>query len=150
MFVIGAQIHDLTPDTGSYTQTVAQSLDTTRYYKVVTGEGETDIFPGSIGGTIPVKLNDQSQGGAGIVVTVSSGTLSIMATYPGIGMAQVIEYAEVIEDNTDVRAYVTNWLNPHPVTVQNWPSSYTVTGTVSLSDSTISSLATAIASAING
>lgn len=148
MFVIGATYHDLAPDTGSYTKTVTQSLTTTRYYKVVTGIGETDIFPADTAGTVPVMLNVHGQGGGGVEVSVSGGTLTITANYPGVGPCQVIEYAEVIEGNTDVRAFVTNWLNPHPVEVTNWPSTYTVTGTVSLSSDTISSLASAIASAI--
>lgn len=150
MFVLGATYHDLNPDSGQYTKTVTQSLTITRYYKVVTGIGETDIFPAYTAGTVPVMLNVHGQGGAGVEVSVSGDTLTIRANYPGVGACQVIEYAEVIEDNTDVRAFVTNWLNPHPVEVTNWPSTYTVTGTVSLSSATISSLASAIASAIGG
>lgn len=157
MFIIGATYHDLSPDSGNYTKTVTQTLNNTRYYKVVSGIGETKIFPAATNGTVPVTLNVHSQGGNGVEVSVNDGTLTIVSNYPGIGACQVIEYAEVIEDDTDVRTYVTNWLNPHPVTVQNWPdtynvgnwpASYTVSGTVSLSSETISSLATAIASAI--
>lgn len=121
-------------------------METNRFYQVVTGTATTCIFNASVNGNIPVHLNSKGQGGNGITVSASDGTLSITANYPGLGPAQVVEYANTIENNTDVRSYVTNW--PATYDIGNWPSTYTVTGTVSLSAETISSLATAIASAI--
>ena len=157
MFVLASALYDLTPDAGSYTKSITHTLDSSRYYKVVTGSGETDVFPGSVSGNIPVRLNDHAQGGSSVAVSVSSGTLTIVAAYPGIGPAQVIEYAEVVQSSTSVRTYLTNWPTtydignwPDTYDVGNWPTSYTVTGTVSLSETTISNLASAISTAISG
>lgn len=158
MYILNATFYDLNPDSGEYTKEQTATLDTSRFYKLIFGGGETEIFPGDVDSEIPVNLNVHKQGGSAVECSVADNTLTIKSNYPGLGVAMLLEYADVIQNNTDVRSYVTNWLNPHPVEVTNWPStynvgnwpsSYTVAGTVSLSSDTISSLASAIASAIN-
>lgn len=114
MFVIGATFHSLEPDVGTSEKTVTVPLTSSHYYKVVTGSGETDIFPADVNGEIPVKLNVHSQGGDAVECSLSGGTLTIKANYPWIGFAQVVEYANVLEEDTDVRSFVTNWYEIKP------------------------------------
>ena len=149
MYVIGAQLIGMEPASGLYTSTTNVSLTSGHYYKFVFGAGETEIFPASYSGEIPVILTNQAQGGNGVACTASGGTLTVQCNYPGQGNGMLVEYADVLEADTDVRAYVTNWPDPQNVYVTNWPSTYAVTGTVSLSSDTIQSLASAIAGAIS-
>lgn len=141
MFVYSASFYDLEPAEGEYTKTQTASLTGTRYYKLVYGGGETDIFPADVSGIIPVKMNVHHQGGASVDLSLASNTLTITSNRPGLGTAMLIEYSEVTINATNIRSYVTNWPDyynvgnwPEYYNVGNWPDTYNVTGEVSISN----------------
>lgn len=128
MYVLSNSVVDLEPGAGEYTKTVTLTLDASKFYKFIFGAGETDVFA-PVDGDIPVYLNVHAQGGNAVTCTVSGTTLVVTANYPGLGAGLLIEYANVVEDSTDVRSYVTNWPDPQNVYVTNWPDPQTVSVT---------------------